>query len=194
MDRRNFLRSAAGGMAAFAAGTRWARSLRANPYGLPVGLQLYTLREQLPKGVAGTLKRVAEIGYKEVEVYDLYGLTAKQFAQLLKDSGLAAPSGHYETKHIKGSWPKCIADAQELGMKYMVNAILERREGTTWAEYRQLVPLFNTAGEQTQKAGIQFCYHNHNFEFTKFEDTTAYDFSLRNWTRSSCGLKWTASG
>jgi sugar phosphate isomerase/epimerase len=179
MNRRNFMRSVVGGMTAFAAGTGWSTSLRANPYGLPVGLQLYTLREQLPKDVAAALKKVAEIGYKEVEVYDLYGKTAKQFAQLLKDNGLAAPSGHYETKHIKGSWQKCIDDAQELDMKYMVNAILDRREATTWDEYKQLVPLFNNAAEQTQKAGIQFCYHNHNFEFAKFGDTTALDFFLK---------------
>jgi len=61
----------------------------------------------------------------------------------------------------------------------MVNAILDRREATTWDEYKQLVPLFNKAAEQTQKAGIQFCYHNHNFEFTKFGDTTAFDFFLK---------------
>jgi sugar phosphate isomerase/epimerase len=179
MNRRNFLRSAAGGVAAFAAGTQRSRPLRANPYGLPVGLQLYTLRQQLPKDVAGTLKKVAQIGYKEVEVYDLYGLTPKQFAQLLQENGLTAPSGHYEPKHIKGSWQKCIDDAKELDLKYMVNAILDRREGTTWDEYKQLVPLFNKAGEETQKAGIQFCYHNHNFEFTKFGDTTALDFFLK---------------
>src|SRR6516225_753839 len=117
MNRRNFMRSVVGGMTAFAAGTGWSTSLRANPYGLPVGLQLYTLREQLPKDVAAALKKVAEIGYKEVEVYDLYGKTAKQFAQLLKDNGLAAPSGHYETKHIRGNWQKCIDDAKELDMK-----------------------------------------------------------------------------
>jgi hypothetical protein len=85
MKRRNFLRGTAVGMTAFAAGTHCPRSLWANPYGLPVGLQLYTLREQLPNDIAGSLKKVAEIGYKEVEVYDFYGKTAKQFAQLLKD-------------------------------------------------------------------------------------------------------------
>ena len=179
MNRRNFLQEAAVGMAACAAGTRWPSSLRANPYGLPVGLQLYTVREQLAKDVPGTLKKVAEIGYKEVEVYDFCGKTAKQFSQLLKDHGLTAPSGHYETKHIKEHWQKHIDDAKELGMKYMVHAILDRRERTTFDEYKQLVELFSKAAEQTRKAGIQFCYHNHNFEFTRFGDTTAYDFLLK---------------
>jgi sugar phosphate isomerase/epimerase len=179
MNRRNFLRGAAVGMTACAGGARWSSPLWANPYGLPVGLQLYTVREQLPKDVPGTLKKVAEIGYKEVEVYDLYGRTAKQFSQLLKDNGLTAPSGHYETKHIKENWQKHIDDAKELGMKYMVNAILDRRERTTFDEYKQLVGLFSKAAEETRKAGIQFCYHNHNFEFAKFAGTTAYDFLLQ---------------
>ena len=194
MDRRNFLRGAARGITALAAGTGWSKSLWANPYGLPVGLQLYTLREQLPKDVAGTLRKVAEIGYKEVEVYDFYGKTAKQFAQLLKDNGLAAPSGHYETKHIKGSWQKCIDDAKELDMKYMVNAILDRREATTWDEYKQLVPLFSKAAEQTQKAGIQLCYHNHTSSSQSSGTRRLSTFFLRSWTPSSCSLKWTASG
>ncbi len=179
MNRRNFLRTTAVGMTAFAAGTRWPRPLWANPYGLPIGLQLYTVREQLPKDLPGTLKKVAEIGYREVEVYDFYGKTAKQFSQLLKDKGLTTPSGHYMTKHIKENWQKHIDDAKELGMQYMVNAILEPNEHETFDDYKKLVDLFNKAGEQTRKSGIQFCYHNHNFEFTQFGDTTAYDFLLK---------------
>lgn len=179
MNRRNFLRNAAIGMTACTTARRWSSVLSANPYGLPVGLQLYTVREQLPKDVPGTLKKVAEIGYKEVEVYDFYGKTAKEFSQLLKDNGLTAPSGHYETKHIKDNWQKHIDDAKELGEQYMVNAILEPNERRTLDDYKKLVDLFSKAAEQTRKAGIQFCYHNHNFEFTRFGDTTAYDFLLK---------------
>jgi sugar phosphate isomerase/epimerase len=179
MNRRNFLRNTALGITASAAGATSSGSLWANPYDRPIGLQLYTLREQLPKDVPGTLKKVAEIGYKEVEIYDLYGKTAKEFAQLLKDNGLTPPSGHYETKHLKENWQKSIDDAKELGLKYMVHAILDHRERTTFDEYKQLVDLFSKAAEQTHKAGIQFCYHNHNFEFRKFGDTTAYDFLLK---------------
>ena len=94
MNRRNFLRKTVLGITASAAGAPSPGSLWANPYDRPIGLQLYTLREQLPKDVPGTLKKVAEIGYKEVEIYDLYGKTPKEFAQLRKDNGLTPPSGH----------------------------------------------------------------------------------------------------
>lgn len=179
MKRREFLRSTALGVTAAAAGIRWPLELSANPLGKPIGLQLYTLRDQLAKDVPGTIKKVAEVGYKEVEVYDFYSRTAKEFGQILKDNGLAAPSGHYMTKHIKGDWAKHIADAKELGLKYMVNAILEPGERKSFDNYKALVGLFTKAAEETRKAGIEFCYHNHNFEFKKYGDTTAFDFLLK---------------
>jgi sugar phosphate isomerase/epimerase len=60
----------------------------------------------------------------------------------------------------------------------MVNAILQPDERQSFDDYKKLIDIFNKAGEATQKAGIQFCYHNHNFEFTKYGDTTAYDYLL----------------
>jgi len=179
LNRRDFVRHSALGLTALAAGTGWPRLLSANPYGKPIGLQLYTLRDDLQKDAPGTIKKVAAIGYKEVEVYDYYGKPAKEFAKLLRDNGLSAPSGHFMTKHITGDWPKHIADARDLGHKYMVNAILEPDERRSFDDYKRLVKLFNKAGEETRKVGIQFCYHNHNFEFKKYGDTTAYDFLLK---------------
>ena len=158
---------------------RGARGLLANPFGKPVGLQLYTLRDELEKDMAGTLKQVAAIGIKEVELYDLYGKTAAEFAQILKDDGLTAPSGHYMTKHLHGNWEKEIENAKTIGMKYMVNAILDPEERKSFDDWKHLAELFNKAGEQTSKAGIQYCYHNHNFEFQKYGDTTAYDYLLK---------------
>ena len=167
MNRRNFLRSSALGLTALAA-TQTPGGLFANPYGKPVGLQLFTLRDELQKDMLGTLKQVAAIGIKEVEIYDLYGKTAAEFAKILKDDGLTAPSGHYMTKHLHGNWEKEIENAKTIGMKYMVNAILDPEERKTFDDWKRLAELFNKAGEQTQKAGIQYCYHNHNFEFQKY--------------------------
>jgi sugar phosphate isomerase/epimerase len=178
-NRRDFLRHATLGVAAVAAATKWSDALLANPLGKPVGLQLYTLRDDLAHDVPGTLKKVAEIGYKEVEVYDFYGKTAAEFGRILKDNGLTAPSGHYMTRHLKSDWEKHIEFAKELGIKYMVNAILEPPERTSLDDYKKLAEMFNRAGEQTQKAGIHYCYHNHNFEFKKYGDTTAYDYLLK---------------
>lgn len=177
--RRDFLRKAAVGLTAAAVGTRWPKSLWANPYGKPVGLQLYTVRDQLEKDLTGTLKQVAAIGYTDVEIYSLYGKPAAEFSQLLKDNGLTASSGHYMLPDVEHNWQKHIDDAKVLGLEYMVHAILQPDERKTFEDYKRLAEVFNKAGAETEKAGIQFCYHNHNFEFKKWGDTTAYDYFLK---------------
>ena len=176
--RRDFLRTAALGTLAISA--QFPESLFASPYGKPVGLQLYTLRDQLEKDVAGTIQEVGKIGYKEVEIYSLYGKSSAEFKKILSDNGLTAVSGHYMVKDIKGGWDEKVEDAKTLGLKYMVNAILQPEEHKSFDDYKGLVDVFNHAGETTQKAGIQFCYHNHNFEFKKYGATTAYDYLLKS--------------
>jgi len=184
MNRRNFMRNTALAAGVATVGTRWAPSLQASPYNKPIGLQLYTVREQLGKDVPGTIKKVAEIGYKQVEVYgykedgvhDFYGHTTAEFAQMLKDNGLTVPSAHYMLNHIHGNWEKTIEDAKLLGVKYMVNAILAPEE----RDWKKLVDVFNKAAEQTHKAGIGYCYHNHNFEFQKFGDSTPFEFLMKS--------------
>lgn len=139
MNRRDFIRSSALGAAAFAAGGNLTGSLFANPYGKPIGLQLYTLRDELEKDVPGTLKKMAAIGYKEAETYDLYGMPPAKFAKVLKDNGLTAPSGHYVVKDIKTHWEESIAEAKALGLKYMVNAILLPEERKSFDDFKRLV-------------------------------------------------------
>jgi sugar phosphate isomerase/epimerase len=180
IKRRDFFRHSALGLAGLAASTRWNDVLFANPYNKPIGLQLYTLRDELPKDLPGTLKKVAEIGYKEVEIFDFYGKNSTEIRKLLKDNGLTAPSAHYQLAQVQTSWDKQIEYAKAVGLKYMVNAILWPDERKSLDDYKRLVEIFNKAGEQCQKASIQYCYHNHNFEFQKFGDTTAYDYLLEH--------------
>jgi sugar phosphate isomerase/epimerase len=167
-------------VATIAAGTKLTRNLFANPYGKPIGLQLYTVRGELEKDVPGTLKKVGAIGYKEVEIYDLYGMSPAQFGKLLKDNGLTAVSGHYLLNVEKTQWEKKVAEARELGLKYMVHAILDPEERKSLDDYKRHVELFNKIAEQTHKAGMQFCYHNHDFEFRKYGGITAYDYLLKH--------------
>jgi len=178
MRRREFLRATALGTLAIS--TQVPGPLFANPYGKPVGLQLYTLRDQLEKDVAGTIQQVAKVGYKDVEIYSLYGKSSAEFAKILGDNGITASSGHYVLRDVKNNWDQKVEDAKQLGLKYMVNAILQPDEHKSFDDYKRLVDVFNKAGETAHKAGIQFCYHNHNFEFTKYGDTTAYDYLVKS--------------
>jgi sugar phosphate isomerase/epimerase len=170
------MRNSALGAATVLGGAGIGRNLWANPYGKPIGLQLYTVRDELEKDVPGTIKKVAAIGYKEVEIYDLYGMAPAQFTKLLKDNGLTAVSGHYLLNVEETEWDKKVAEAKELGLRYMVHAILDPDQRKSLDDYKRHVDLFNKNAEQTHKAGMQFCYHNHNFEFQKFDGVTVYDY------------------
>jgi sugar phosphate isomerase/epimerase len=180
INRRDFIRNSALGAATVVGGSGLGRNLWANPYGKPIGLQLYTVRDELEKDVPGTIKKVAAVGYKEVEIYDLYGMAPAQFTKLLKDNGLTAVSGHYLLNVEETEWEKKVAEAKELGLKYMVHAILDPDQRKSLDDYKRHVDLFNKNAEQTHKAGMQFCYHNHNFEFQKFDGITVYDYLFKH--------------
>jgi sugar phosphate isomerase/epimerase len=180
INRRDFIRNTALGAATLVGESGLRRGLLANPYGKPIGLQLYTVRDELQKDVPGTIEKVAAIGYKEVEIYDLYGMAPAQFTKLLKDNGLTAVSGHYLLNVEKTEWEKKVAEAKELGLKYMVHAILDPEERKSLDDYKRHVELFNKIAEQAHQAGIQFCYHNHDFEFQKFDSIPVYDYLLKH--------------
>ena len=178
MNRRDFLRTTVTGFAIGAMSSQLPESLFASPYGKPVGLQLYTVRDQLDKDVAGTIQQVAKIGYKDVEIYSLYGKSPAEFLKILNDNGITPSSGHYLLPDVKTKWDQRVEEAQALGLKYMVNAILEPEDRKSFDDYKRLADVFNKAGEKTRAAGIQFCYHNHNFEFKRYGNTTAYEYLL----------------
>lgn len=156
-----------------------------------IGLQLYTVRDAMGKDVAGTLAKVAQIGYNSVEASysdgKYYNTEPKAFAELLKKNGLIMPSTHYllgEDMKGKGTildgWDKAAEDAASIGQKYMVCAWLSPKERGSLDHYKQLAEDFNKAGETCKKNGIQFCYHNHDFEFIKENGQLPYEILLDN--------------
>ncbi len=177
--RRRFLRENALGFAALAASAQWRENLFAQPLGVPIGLELYTVRRECEKDLEGTLKKVAEIGYKEVEMFTFYYKKASELRQILRANGLVCPSAHYGTDKMVSHWDWQIEYGKELGLQYMVCAILQPRERQSLDDYRRLADFFNGVGEECQNAGIQFAYHNHNFEFKNYDGVVAYDELLR---------------
>ncbi len=157
-----------------------------------IGLQLYTVREAMEKDPEGTLARVAKIGYQEMEsatysgTEKFYGMDGKTFASVLKKNGLTIPSGHYALGSasmkgtIRSDWNRAVEDAAAIGMKYMVFAWLPPEERKSLDNYKRLVVDLNKAGEICKKHGIQFCYHNHNFEFEKVDGEIPYDLMLKD--------------
>ncbi len=160
-----------------------------------IGLQLYTVRDAMAKEPEATLAKVAQIGYTSVEgaTYTgsekFYGMTPSAFKNVLKKNGLVIPSSHYRLGEeepngeimngtILHDWDKAVDDAAEAGVKYMVCAWLAESERGSLDHYKSVADHLNTAGERCKKAGIQLCYHNHDFEFIKQGDTYPYDILM----------------
>ena len=162
-----------------------------------IGLQLYTVRDHMAKDPAGTLSEVAKIGYTSLEgaTYTgdekFYGMDPMAFSKLLKQNGLIMPSSHYRLgeEQMKGAdtqgtllhdWDKAVDDAAEVGIKYMVCAYLSTPERGNLDHYKKTAETFNKAGERCKKAGIQLCYHNHDFEFVQDNGMYPYEILLNN--------------
>lgn len=160
-----------------------------------VGIQLYSLRELLPKDVKGVIKKVAETGYKEVETYGYtaeagyWGLDAKAFKALLDDNGLKAPSGHFgldeyiKTGDLEIVKP-LIAGAAALNMEYFTCPYLSEELRTSLEDYKKVAARLNEAAKLCKESGLQMAYHNHDFEFVKYGDTTGYDILLAETDKS----------
>lgn len=160
-----------------------------------IGLQLYTVRDAMGKDVAGTLAKVAQIGYNSVEgTYGdgaFFGTEPKAFAALLKQNNLIMPSCHYRLGEEKtngvaaagtilNGWDKAVDDAATVGLKYMVCAWLAPSERGSLDHYKQIAEDLNKAGETCKKAGIQLCYHNHDFEFIQENGKYPYEILLND--------------
>jgi len=187
MKRRHFVQTISLGAAALQFNWLFANSPANNK---ALGVQLYTIRDAVSKDLEGSLEKLAGLGYKNLEIYGyngtFFGKTAKEFKAILDKAGLQVISSHHGTgiaNKGQGSmamgWEKTVEDIHSLGAKYMACAYLAPNERTTEI-YTSLPDLLSKAGEVTKKAGIQFAYHNHDFEFEKYADTLAYDHLLKN--------------
>ncbi len=155
-----------------------------------VGLQLYSLREQLPKDVKGVIAKVAKAGYREVETYGFskdsgyWGLKPKEFKALLDANNLYSPSGHYGIdqflKEGKTDDLHITIDAvKTLGSKYLTVPYLGEEYRKSPDDMKKLAEKFNKAAEVCKKAGIKFAYHNHDFEFKPISGVRLYDVLLK---------------
>ena len=144
-----------------------------------IGVQLYTLRDAISKDAKGSLKRVAELGFGEVENFGyngkFFGMDASTYKTLLGDLGMTAPSGHYMYGNILNGWEKAVEDAKAIGHDYMVLAYLTPPERKSLDDYKKIAENLNKAGEVCKKAGIQLCYHNHEFEFEAMNGQLPFD-------------------
>ena len=149
-----------------------------------VGIQLYSVRDDMKKDPSGTLKLLADMGYKYVEHANyidrkFYGYSATEFKGLLDGLGLKMRSGHTVMKPSTGTPPKkdftdewkwTVEDAATLGQHYVVSPWLDESLRNTYDDTLRYMDVFNKSGELCKRSGMKFGYHNHDFEFSTVLD------------------------
>jgi len=145
-----------------------------------IGIQLYTVRNEMLADPTGTLKQLAAIGFKELESArsekgNYYGLGAKEIKKITGDLGMKLRSGHI---HVDKEWRRSLEQGVEAGQEYIISAVLPS-PGQTADHYKQSAEAFNKLGEECKKAGLHFGYHNHDSEFDSENGQVLYDVLLK---------------
>jgi sugar phosphate isomerase/epimerase len=176
VNRRTFLGSVGAGIAVAAAGS--GRLLAQSHRIERLGMQLYTVRDAMAKDFDGTLAKVAALGYKEVEFAGYFDKTPQQVKDALARHGLTSPATHIGFDQLGDAFPKVIEASTIIGHQFIVNPWIDEAVRKQPGIWKRAADTFNRAGEQTQKAGIQFAYHNHHFEFVPVDGQKPLDLIL----------------
>lgn len=134
---------------------------------LPIAIQLYSLRDDAERDLAGTLKAVKEYGYDGVELAGLYGKTPLEFAELLKETGLVPISAHVSLPELLADTEKAINDYKAVGCKHIVIPWLSENDRPNGKNYSATLLEIERIGTLAAKNGISLSYHNHDFEFVR---------------------------
>jgi sugar phosphate isomerase/epimerase len=189
LSRRAFLERGSLALAAMSLHAARAADAQVGPLGKPIGLQLYTVRDAVAKDLPGTLRALADIGYREVELAGIPAISAPNLRKVLKDCGLTAPSMHASMADLQAGLNERIDYATTLGTRYLVcsfpwtadsrfrdnpgKAVVSLASGITLDDWKWNAEQLNKIGEVAAKAGLRCGYHNHN------GDVVAYDELLR---------------
>lgn len=179
-SRRIFIRNSAVLLAGTALLSKTALAASAKPSEI-IGLQLYSVRDDMKKDPVGTLTQLAKIGYKHVEHANyidrkFYGYTATEFKKILDGLGLKMPSGHTvmgknhwdaTKKDFTEAWKQTVEDAAYMGQKYVISPWMDESMRKTYDDMVRYLDVFNLSGDLCQKSGMKFGYHNHWAEFTE---------------------------
>ena len=192
-SRRKFLKTSGLSLAALAMGAHKLMA-EADPDAI-LAIQLYTVRADMDKDPAGTLRKLSEIGYRYVEHANyrerkFYGYKPTDFKKLLADYNLQMPSGHvqmlpkdynFSKLEFSDAWKNTVEDAAIAGQKYLVSPWLDESLRKNMKDFKAYMDVFNKSGKLCQTYGMKFGYHNHDFEFTtKIDGQLLYTLILEN--------------
>jgi sugar phosphate isomerase/epimerase len=186
LTRRDFLRNLAGlgvggtlltACAGNSTAASAAGSLLRAPLSQRIGVQLYSVRDLMQQDFEGTIARVAEIGYNDVEFAGYFNRTPEQVRKILDQNNLKAPSSHLGLDLFRNDLKGTLEMAKVIGHEYVT--VPSGARGADLAAWRGVAAEFNRFGAAAREAGLKFAYHNHNFEFQGVAGgQTGYDILL----------------
>jgi sugar phosphate isomerase/epimerase len=141
----------------------------------PLGLQLYSLRDQFAKDVPGTLDKVRDMGFKDVELAGTYGMSPEAFKAELEKRGLRPVSAHFPYARFRDDLDGVVAEAKALGLEYAGTAWIDHKDPFDEKQCREAIDVFNKAGGALHEQGIKFFLHTHGYEFQPYQDGTLFD-------------------
>jgi sugar phosphate isomerase/epimerase len=148
---------------------------------IPISVQLYTVRDLIASDFAGTVKQVAKIGYKAIEMAGYGNLkTAKEAKKALDDAGLQVSGAHASLPELEKELDRVMDESDTLGNKNIVCPYMPDDRRKDAAGWKQAAGSLNQIGRACHERGFDFAYHNHSFEFQKFDGKTGLDILFDN--------------
>ena len=144
----------------------------------PVGLQLYSLREELAKDIPGSLRKVHDFGLTYVELAGTYGTPPEKFKGLLEAAGLTPVSGHFSYEQLRDHLGDVVREAKTFGLRYAGCAWIPHQDPFDEKTCREAVTVFNRAGAVFAAEGMKFFYHTHGYEFRPVDGGTLFDLLI----------------
>lgn len=143
-----------------------------------IGVQLYTVRRAMAEDVEGTLARVGQVGYREVEFAGYFDRSPREVRAALEAAGLAAPAAHVLLPEASDAWERTLEAATAIGHQALIVPWIPEGRRRTLDDYRAVAESLNRAGDKARSAGFRFAYHNHDFEFASLEGRVPFDVLL----------------
>lgn len=193
MHRRHFLKLSSASLMSMAL---WPEAFSEKRFPDTIlGIQLYSVRDDMQKNPSATLEKLAQIGYRYVEHANyvhrkFYGYSAKEFKQLLQQLGLSMPSGHVvlkpsdwdeQAKDFTDEWKYTLEDAATVGQQFLISPWMDESLRKNYDGLLHFLDIMNRCGQLAKQYGLQFGYHNHDFEFnTTLNGQRMYDIILHH--------------
>jgi sugar phosphate isomerase/epimerase len=176
-SRRDFLRVSAMAAAAGCVLGRSGSAFGAGSEGLIYGVQLFMVRRQAPQDLAGVLKAIHQIGYAQIELYPIvYNHPPAELRKIVTDAGLGLVSAHFDYDGFESR----IDYGKQLGLKYMVCPMLPQDQWTSLDGFKKAATDFNKWGKGVKDAGMEFCFHNHCYEFKPYDGSNGFAVLMKD--------------